>query len=388
MFSAHCVTLLHYAYVSDWHVRCVHLLLSTTRINNGNLFPLGRVHADKSGVPAFRHTLFNFLLLCADFKHNMEFTWLGFLLLAVLVPGGAGQSNEPQCGRVLVGSSQRIVGGVTAAEGAWPWQGSLHRNNFPTCGASLINNQWVLCAAHCFPNLITSNLLVYLGRQTQQGTNGNEQVRRVTQLIPHEDYNADTFNNDIALLRLDSPVEFTDYIQPVCLAAQGSTVATGTEVTVTGWGTIGTDEPLPAPQALQEVTVPIVSNGDCNDVYGVITNNMICAGTDAGGQDSCQGDSGGPLVSLSEAGVNTTRYVQVGVVSFGRGCALPEIPGVYARVSQYQSWITSRVTSGPAPIFVNFVSAEEPTGGAGLVYLSAPLLLTLLPTIFSTLVLM
>ncbi|XP_077430219.1 trypsin-2-like isoform X2 [Vanacampus margaritifer] len=268
---------------------------------------------------------------------------------------------------------------------------SLHRNNFPTCGASLINNQWVLCAAHCFPNPnIISNLLLYVGRQTQEGTNDNEQVRGVAQLIRHEDYDPDgpnPFDNDIALMRLDSPVEFTDYIQPVCLASSDSPVAAGTRVTVTGWGTIDVGVPLPSPQALQEVTVPIVSNDDCNDVYGLITSNMICAGTDEGGMDSCQGDSGGPLVSLSEAESNTTRYVQLGVVSFGRGCAFPEVPGVYARVSEYETWILERIT-GTAPGFVSFVATEQVSGGAAAVYLSAPLLLSLLPTIFATLVLM
>uniref|UniRef100_A0A3Q2Y848 Serine protease 33-like n=1 Tax=Hippocampus comes TaxID=109280 RepID=A0A3Q2Y848_HIPCM len=292
--------------------------------------------------------------------------------------GGAGQADV--CGTVLVNS--RIVGGDTAPEGAWPWQASLHRNNFPICGASLINNQWVLCATHCLLNTPTSSLLIYLGRQTQEGPNDNEQVRGVAQIILHEDYDERTNDNDIALMRLSSPVEFTTFIRPVCLAAPGSDVPAGTEAWVTGWGTIDSGVPLPSPQALQEVTVPVVSNSDCNDVYGIITSNMICAGTENGGRDSCQGDSGGPMVSK-----NATRWVQLGVVSFGQGCALPDIPGVYARVSQYQTWITERVT-GDQPGFVDFVPGTTTTGGATLVVLSAPLLLTLLPTIFTSLVLM
>uniref|UniRef100_A0A8D0ADB2 trypsin n=1 Tax=Sander lucioperca TaxID=283035 RepID=A0A8D0ADB2_SANLU len=78
---------------------------------------------------------------------------------------------------------------------------------------------------------------------------------------------------------------------------------------------------------LQEVSVPLVSITQCNAAYGIITSNMICAGLPAGGKDSCQGDSGGPLVTKSGS-----TWVQVGVVSFGKGCALPGYPGVYTRM--------------------------------------------------------
>ncbi|XP_061640954.1 serine protease 1-like [Phyllopteryx taeniolatus] len=318
------------------------------------------------------------LVVCTPFNHKMEFCRLSFLLLAVLVPGGGGQLNV--CG--IAENNPRIVGGDTAPQGAWPWQGSLHRNGFHTCGASLINDQWVLCAAHCFPTPFISNLLIYLGRQNQEGSNANEQVREVAQLIGHEDYNPITNDNDIALLRLSSPVVFTTFIRPVCLATPGSDVTVGTESWVTGWGSIGTSVPLPSPQALQEVTVPVISNSDCNDAYGIITSNMICAGIPEGGRDSCQGDSGGPLVSK-----NDTRWVQFGVVSFGRGCALPDFPGVYARVSQYQTWITDRI-SGDMPGFVDFVPGTTTTDGGVAGFPSAPLLLALLLSSFTALLLM
>ncbi|KAF1379973.1 hypothetical protein PFLUV_G00181640 [Perca fluviatilis] len=101
-----------------------------------------------------------------------------------------------------------------------------------------------------------------------------------------------------------------------------------------------------------EVNVPIVGNRQCNCDYGVgrITNNMICAGLSAGGKDSCQGDSGGPLVSKQGS-----RWILGGIVSFGNGCAKPNFPGVYTRVSQYQSWINSQITSSQ-PGFVTFTS--------------------------------
>ncbi|TMS15689.1 Transmembrane protease serine 6 [Larimichthys crocea] len=85
----------------------------------------------------------------------------------------------------------------------------------------------------------TANLIVYLGRQRQEGSNVNEMSRTVTQIINHPDYNSETSDNDISLLKLSSPVTFTNYILPVCLAASGSTFNAGTDSWVTGWGNIG-----------------------------------------------------------------------------------------------------------------------------------------------------
>ncbi|XP_051771647.1 tryptase-like [Ctenopharyngodon idella] len=196
------------------------------------------------------------------------------------------------------------------------------------------------------------SLTVVLGRQTQKGFNPNEVSKNVKLIIKHPSYNRHTSNNDIALLKLRSPVTFTDYIRPVCLAADGSVFNNGTDSWITGWGNIDEGVSLPSPNVLQEVEVPVIGNRQCNCLYGVgnITDNMICAGLLEGGKDSCQGDSGGPMVSRQ-----SSVWVQSGIVSFGIGCARPEYPGVYTRVSRYQEWITSFMCSDP-PGFVQFTS--------------------------------
>uniref|UniRef100_A0A3Q2ZK50 Zgc:100868 n=1 Tax=Kryptolebias marmoratus TaxID=37003 RepID=A0A3Q2ZK50_KRYMA len=247
----------------------------------------------------------------------------------------------------------RIVGGQEAPAGSWPWQVSLQQSAH-FCGGSLINNLWVLTAAHCVPSGNPAGLTVFLGLQSLQGSNPNKVSRTVAQIIVHPDYNSVTSNNDIALLKLSSSVSFTSYISPVCLAASDSSFYSGVNSWVTGWGNVGEGVGLPSPQTLMEVEVPVVGNRLCYCDYSsegiTITDNMICAGLTEGGKDSCQGDSGGPMVSKQGG-----RWIQAGVVSFGVGCARPNIPGVYTRVSQYQNWVNSQITSNQ-PGFITFTS--------------------------------
>ncbi|XP_051994638.1 polyserase-2-like isoform X2 [Xyrauchen texanus] len=204
-----------------------------------------------------------------------------------------------------------------------------------------------------FSNPDPSAFTVYLGRESQEQSNLNEVSRSVSQVITHPQYDESTHDNDMSLLHLSSPVNFTAYVKPVCLAAEGSTFNNGSDMWVTGWGDISSSVSLPSPQNLQDVRVPVVGNRQCDCLYrnAQITDNMMCAGLLEGGKDSCQGDSGGPMV-IKQGSV----WIQAGVVSWGYGCALPQYPGVYARVSNYQSWISGYTTTNEAG-FISFTSS-------------------------------
>ncbi|XP_061566603.1 tryptase-like [Cololabis saira] len=261
----------------------------------------------------------------------------------ILLCQGCLSQPPAKCG--MRGSSSRIVGGEDASPGDWPWQIALYTYGTFQCGGSLITDQWVLTAAHCITSSDVDDAEVHLGVNS---LDSDGVVVKLESVDCHPDYNSFSLNNDICLLKLVAQVNFTDYIQPVCLASENSTFYDGDPTWVTGFGATEIRS-----NTLQVVEVPIVGNKQCqcNLPQFTITDNMLCAGLEDGGKDSCQGDSGGPQVVQKD---NMT-WVQAGVVSFGEGCARPEKPGVYTRVSRYQEWISDTVT-GMSPGFVTYMS--------------------------------
>ncbi|XP_053307387.1 serine protease hepsin isoform X1 [Spea bombifrons] len=260
-------------------------------------------------------------------------------------PRGRFLSTQCQeCGRRKL-AVDRIVGGQDATLGRWPWQVSLQYEGAHLCGGSLISSEWVLTAAHCFPqrNRAVSQWRVFAGAVSRLSP--GRSLQAVKGIIYHAGYfpflfpDSDENSNDIALVHLQTPLTLTEYVQPVCLPALGQQIVDGKICTVTGWG--NTEYYGHQSDVLQEASVPIISSSVCNQpeyYLNQITGKMFCAGYAEGGIDACQGDSGGPFV-CEDTLSRTPRWRLCGIVSWGIGCALPNKPGVYAKVDQYQHWI-------------------------------------------------
>jgi len=262
---------------------------------------------------------------------------------------GGDETKECNCG--LAVRAKRIVGGEETEVSEYPWQVGMVSTGYNRvwCGGSVISDQWILTAAHCVTGDSPSDIEVLLGEHDYKDNSETNAIRaKITEIISHPNYNGNTYDMDFALLKLKKKIDFSanSHIRPICLPDNVNELYTNAEAIVTGWGTTSSGGSLSS--TLQEVMVKVTSNSDCDKDYGgsgMITSNMICA--KRSGKDSCQGDSGGPLVS-SNGGDGVTagqNYEQVGVVSWGYGCAHPSYPGVYARTTTQLDWIKSKTGS-------------------------------------------
>lgn len=268
----------------------------------------------------------------------------------------------------------RVIGGQEADLDAWPWQVALFNTNRTTseghyypatfCGGSIIGARWIVTAAHCvyiqsdLYEYRPANLGIVAGIHNLAAPEADHQAINVDRVIIHYLYNSSqsqSFDNDIALLQLERDIVYDQGARPVALLTDEQLNLVG-EAMVTGWGNISTTT-VNYPETLQQASVPIVSNAQCEQWYDEssgdsdwITENMLCAGREQGGRDACSGDSGGPLV-LPDG----DNWLQVGLTSWGVGCAGAKQPGVYTRVARYIDWIEARTgmeldpPSDPAP---------------------------------------
>ncbi len=229
---------------------------------------------------------------------------------------------------------RRIVGGEKTDIKEHPWQVALDIKG-SLCGGSIIAQNWVLTAAHCFAGASQpASVRVKAGANNYKSSGSWTVVDRV---VVHDKYDANTQEHDLALVKL----KFRPAGQVVPLAPPDLKLEPCAVLEITGWGR--TSEGGSTSTDLQKANVPYVENTVCNapDAYnGTIRSGMMCAGLRDGGVDSCQGDSGGPIVLKGQDGP-----VLVGVVSWGEGCARKLRYGVYTRLTDYRDWITNVIVS-------------------------------------------
>uniref|UniRef100_H2Z0I7 Peptidase S1 domain-containing protein n=1 Tax=Ciona savignyi TaxID=51511 RepID=H2Z0I7_CIOSA len=248
--------------------------------------------------------------------------------------------RQNECGKTVVPIT-KIVGGVQASAGEWPWQGlflkiSALGARIPICGATLISQKWVLTAAHCTVGITHTSLQIDFGVLDYAANEASAKAFAVEKIIDHEAYNNINLLNDISLIKLAGVVTYTDYIIPACLPT--ADISAGELCWITGWGSTEGEISTDARNILREASVPVLNNTQCSSWYSTfnIFSTNLCAGYQAGGVDSCQGDSGGPLVCAD----NSSKFYLHGITSWGDWLCL-EQPGVYTRVSEYQNWIST-----------------------------------------------
>lgn len=242
-------------------------------------------------------------------------------------------------------TAHAIIGGEPTRNGEESWMVGILLSDVKNgyyaqfCGGTLIDAQWVLTAAHCTYNqdaqLFEADELDVVVNRYRLSSRSGERIR-VKRIIRHPAFNGYNYDVDLALLQLETPSTGT----PVTITA--TEPATGQKGHVYGWGVSDRGR---AVNYLRRVEMPVVDREACRDAYTsysrTVNQNMFCAGYAAGGRDACTGDSGGPLVVRNS---RTGEVTQLGIVSWGEGCAEAGVYGVYTNLSRFKSWIDFQVT--------------------------------------------
>jgi len=263
-----------------------------------------------------------------------------------------------ECGHAS--TEDRVFGGTDALLGAHPWVVALFYKPHPSsaqtvqkCGGMLVTSQHVITAAHCTEDLGVETLdhlnIGDWNHRTDPDCTTSDgvrwcadpvKVRRPAKVTPHPRYNSNGFHNyDLAVVRLDRPVFFTEFVQPICIPRSANTSEYTSLGLALGWGET---ERGAGSDILQEVSLPFVDRQACEDDWPrVLDGPQICMGGEEG-KDTCGGDSGGPLVASLRLG---PPYFLLGVTSFGRACGQAGRFGVYTFLPPLREWLVEALAN-------------------------------------------
>lgn len=241
------------------------------------------------------------------------------------------------CGR----PNSKIINGQPANQSAWPWIVSYGPKHIHMCGGTLITPEYILTAAHCLYSYDENNPIEIRIGLTNLNDITHKNLFSIRKILLHNDFNPNTYKNDIALIQLNRSVIQSDTIQMLCLPRFTSYIYPPVNSTVIaiGWG--HTIDPLINPNSLtpthlQQTNLPVLSFCFQQEIDSF--NQQFCAGYENGLSDTCQADSGSPLMFFTKQ-----HWEIVGIVSYGIGCGEKMLPGVYTRVSAYLDWINDRI---------------------------------------------
>ncbi|KAK7934428.1 hypothetical protein WMY93_005324 [Mugilogobius chulae] len=307
---------------------------------------------------------------CHTYK-NMQLTWelcdipkcaKNPSVISTLGPRAptTNNNNGATCGERLDNTLNRPVyrmfGGRASDITEQPWQAVINvyqarlKKHFYRCGGVLIDSCWVLSAAHCFDdNAKAEKLEVILGRTFRKQNSSSEQIFSVEKYWIHEQFDKESYDNDIALFKLNSDIGLcavnAPEVFPACLPDQRLELPDWTECEISGYGK-ESEFSAEYSERVKRGHVRLWPKERCTPSVlseRPVTANMLCAGDTRGLDDACKGDSGGPLVCR-----NNDRMTLMGVISWGDGCGQKDKPGVYTRVTHYIDWINAKIKANPS----------------------------------------
>ncbi|XP_053394733.1 serine-rich adhesin for platelets-like isoform X2 [Mercenaria mercenaria] len=274
------------------------------------------------------------------------------------------QCSDSECGRKGERHrKKRIIGGSLSSKGEWPWSVAIRSGNSAICGGSVIDSMWILTAGHCVKDLVDNPQILSIVAGVNDINDADRQIRYVSEVVLHPNYHY-IFNADIAVLRLQRPLNFDNHTKSICLPWDKRQFSPSDLCYVTGYGVSDMKDyyTTVTPKFLRHVKTKIIDLDKCKDIYSTrysnsdrIKDNMLCAGYTSSGMDACKGDSGGGLMCRT----TDDRWLLAGVVSWGDLCGSTNRPGVYTNVVSFMDWIAETTT----PNGVKNVTCDFETDG-------------------------